>query len=95
MLSGGRSTPQVQRKGSYLPCCVASVCRLRATSAQASTAPCRVCRSGLCVIDSRRGNTAKHTVGETPGVTVRHAGSGSRGGMHPLSSIIIPQPGQN
>lgn len=23
------------------------------------TAPCRVCRSGLCVIDSRRGNTAK------------------------------------
>lgn len=54
-------------EGSYLPCCVASVCRLRATSAQASTAPCRVCRSGLCVIDSRRGNTAKHTVGEARG----------------------------
>lgn len=47
--------------GSYLPCCSASAHRLRATSAQASTAPCRVCRSGLCVSDSRRGSTAEDT----------------------------------
>ena len=44
---------------SYLFSCTASVHRLWATSAQASTAPCRVCRSGLRVIDSRRGKTVR------------------------------------
>ena len=43
----------------YLSSCTASLYRPRVTSAQASTAPCRVCRSRLCVTDSRRGRTAK------------------------------------
>lgn len=51
----------------YLPSCIASPQRLRVTSAQASTAPCRVCRSGLCVMDSRRGKTAKDRAGHTSG----------------------------
>lgn len=42
----------------YLRCCTARLCRLRVTSAQASTAPCRSCRSELCTMDSSRGRTA-------------------------------------
>lgn len=43
---------------SHLSSCTASRYKPRASSAQASTAPCRVCRSRLCVFDSRQGRTA-------------------------------------
>ena len=47
-----------RRHVSHLSSCTASRYKPRASSAQASTAPCRVCRSRLCVFDSRQGRTA-------------------------------------
>lgn len=77
----------------YLSSCFSRVRRLRAISAQASTAPCRVCRSGLCAIDSRRGKTA--TMGRTRRLSARRLGSEPEGRRAPLqvSGQVTGAPG--
>lgn len=94
-MPGARSTPQV-RTEAFLPAL------LRGQRAQAAGDLCAgehgpvpsVQVWALCHRQQAREH-CQGTVGEAHGVTVRHAGSGSRGGTHPLSSTITPQPGRN
>lgn len=95
--AGGRGAGGVPEAGPaglpYLSSCFSRVRRLRAISAQASTAPCRVCRSGLCAIDSRRGKTA--TMGRTRRLSARRLGSEPEGRRAPLqvSGQVTGAPG--